>query len=388
MAKRGLVIGCNYPQSETPLLGSANDALAMKSMLEKVYGFKSEDITVLIDTDNAYKQPTSGNIKDTLKELVEVSEPGDAIFVHFSGHGVQLPAEDDEAEEVDGLDEAIVPSDMNPILDDDLRQIFKPLKERVALTVVADCCHSGGLLDHLEAPVEGGKWKYPEVPELTLGNFMSALGLKKGTKVIAVDSLGEKKLKYRTLPYQELLAAITPETKQKIRQTIYDKFGEKSSSKIQSYVKYGTGAVKVASRGIQKVRTQGCLATILGFLGIQRPSGEQRPEFYLPGQKPAKSQQLPDDVGVLITACQSDEKAADANVSGNKSKAGGALTKALITVVTDQKNKNPDKPLTNRALVMAIRNYLTTAGFAQNPGLEGSIKNAELEFVTGKEVQA
>jgi hypothetical protein len=56
-------------------------------MLTKYYGFAEEDITVMIDTDDAYTKPTGANMKAKLKELIDGSVDGDAIFFHFSGHG-------------------------------------------------------------------------------------------------------------------------------------------------------------------------------------------------------------------------------------------------------------------------------------------------------------
>ena len=57
-------------------------------------------------------------------------------------------------EEKDGKDEAICPTDMNLICDDDLRLIFKPLPEGTIFTMISDCCHSGGMLDHTEVQIE------------------------------------------------------------------------------------------------------------------------------------------------------------------------------------------------------------------------------------------
>lgn len=43
---------------------------------------------------------------------------------------LQVPADDDDDDyEPDGLDEALCPCDMNLIIDDDLREILKSLKE-------------------------------------------------------------------------------------------------------------------------------------------------------------------------------------------------------------------------------------------------------------------
>lgn len=78
---------------------------------------------------------------------MSITEPGDVLFFHFSGHGTQVPT-DDVADEQDGLDEAIVPTDMNLILDDDLRVITRKIPRGARLTMLSDCCHSGTMLDH------------------------------------------------------------------------------------------------------------------------------------------------------------------------------------------------------------------------------------------------
>ena len=78
------------------------------------YGFDESDVTVLIDTDPSFTQPTGKNIRRALQDLVRSAEPGDALFVHYSGHGTRLPAETGEPDDT-GFDECIVPTDMNLI---------------------------------------------------------------------------------------------------------------------------------------------------------------------------------------------------------------------------------------------------------------------------------
>ena len=53
--------------------------------------------------------PTRANILRGIDWLVKGARPGDALFMHFSGHGTQQP--DADGTEADGLDEALVPSD-------------------------------------------------------------------------------------------------------------------------------------------------------------------------------------------------------------------------------------------------------------------------------------
>ena len=54
---------------------------------------------------------------------------------YFSGHGTQVPSDDDE--EPDGADEAICASDDTEITDDDLRAILSQLPEGVKFTMIS-----------------------------------------------------------------------------------------------------------------------------------------------------------------------------------------------------------------------------------------------------------
>ena len=93
--------------------------------------------------------------------------PGDTLFFHFSGHGTQIPT--DNPQETDGMDEAIVPTDMNVILDDDLRVIVCKLAVGAHFTMLADCCHSGTLLDHKVRDLPLGTNKAPNADTAYVG---------------------------------------------------------------------------------------------------------------------------------------------------------------------------------------------------------------------------
>lgn len=142
--KRALIVGINYPGTSHALNGCVNDAKAMKAMLETHFGF--HDITMLLDAE-----ATTNNILNGLETLVAGTKSGDTIFFHYSGHGSQVPDNYDNDYEPDGLDEIICPVDLNwrdkIIRDDDLKRIFDKVPAGVNLTVVLDCCNSGGGID-------------------------------------------------------------------------------------------------------------------------------------------------------------------------------------------------------------------------------------------------
>ena len=146
--KRAVLIGINYTGQEGELSGCHNDIKHVAQYLQKVHGFKKQDMTVLLDNGKC-EAPTFANIMMTLERVARESQPGDTVWLHYSGHGGRLP--DDSGDEEDGTDETIIPLDFKrrgQIRDDDLLRYFvKPMKKGVTVTCIMDCCHSGTVLD-------------------------------------------------------------------------------------------------------------------------------------------------------------------------------------------------------------------------------------------------
>lgn len=148
--RRALMIGINYVGHEQgELSGCHNDVKNMMEYIKDVHGFSEENITVLMD-DGEHEEPTKANMMAAYAKIVEESEPGDAIFLHYSGHGAKVK-DDESGEEADGHDETLVPLDYktNSVIRDDelFATVIKPLKPDVCLTSIMDCCHSGSVLD-------------------------------------------------------------------------------------------------------------------------------------------------------------------------------------------------------------------------------------------------
>ena len=158
---KAILIGINYTASakDTQLNGCVNDALNMYSILEKHYGFKDDNITLLLDGDFSVPDikpeviknallPTKKNILSSLRKLMRDSKGCDSIWIHYSGHGGSI--EDRNGDELDGMDEFLFPCDYekspgNIILDDQLYNIVNNAKCKVFITM--DCCHSGTVCD-------------------------------------------------------------------------------------------------------------------------------------------------------------------------------------------------------------------------------------------------
>ena len=150
--KRALLIGCNYRRSpDAELKACHDDVRSMKDFLVNVYGFpeSSDCMNVLMD-DKKHKQPTHTNITQAFKKLAEASQPGDAVFVLFTGQGCRvLDSPIDETAE--SYDEALLPADYEEtgIIRDTLffKTLLAPMRRGVTVTCIIDCCHTGVMID-------------------------------------------------------------------------------------------------------------------------------------------------------------------------------------------------------------------------------------------------
>ncbi|MEM7429761.1 MAG: caspase family protein [Pseudomonadota bacterium] len=140
-AKRALLIGIGAYEHIQPLRGPARDVDRVEAFLTKHMGYETDEIAVLKD-----RRATRKNLLRAMDQwLVKSTKPGDEVFIYFSGHGSQLP--DDNQDEKDGLDETLSPVNTtktgeNQITDDEFGSVLTRLAGR-DVTVVVDSCHSG-----------------------------------------------------------------------------------------------------------------------------------------------------------------------------------------------------------------------------------------------------
>ena len=148
-AKRALLIGIGryaHLPPERQLHGPPADVAALADLLTNAHAF--DHITTLVD-----EQATRKAILDAFADLVDATQPGDLVMIHYSGHGSRVP--DIHGDEADGWDSSLVPHDgrdsdgLAPdILDDELNPFFGRLvNERQAgdLVLIFDSCHSAGM---------------------------------------------------------------------------------------------------------------------------------------------------------------------------------------------------------------------------------------------------
>lgn len=148
--KHALIIAiANYPtESGWSKINSDNDRTLLVPEFKRL-GFK---VTTLQN-----EQATKQGIIQSLSHLTKQIHPNDYVCIHFSCHGQQM--EDNNQDEEDGLDEALIPYDAylsykkdiyegtNHLRDDELEEqltiIRKKLGENGTLLVTLDACHSG-----------------------------------------------------------------------------------------------------------------------------------------------------------------------------------------------------------------------------------------------------
>ena len=148
--KHALIVAiADYPtESGWSKINSDNDKALLVPEFQRL-GFK---VTTLTN-----EQATKQEIIRYLSQLEKQIRPHDKVCIHFSCHGQQM--EDNNQDEEDGLDEALIPYDAylsykkdiyegtNHLRDDDLEEhlttIRKKLGEKGTLLVTLDACHSG-----------------------------------------------------------------------------------------------------------------------------------------------------------------------------------------------------------------------------------------------------
>jgi len=88
-------------------------------------------------------QATREAVLSKLEDLAERMQKGDLLIVSYSGHGGQIPDQNDD--ETDGMDETWCLYD-GELLDDELHGAWAKFKAGVRILVFSDSCHSGTVL--------------------------------------------------------------------------------------------------------------------------------------------------------------------------------------------------------------------------------------------------
>ena len=136
-----LLIGVNDYGFATPLRFCVRDMEAYQETLVRHGGYAPENVFLLVDSsDDRSRQPSRGNIYNTLQRICSQAGENDTILVAFSGHG-----------ELDGDGYAyLMPSDGSieslavtglPVAQIHQLLIGSPARQKI---LIVDACHAGG----------------------------------------------------------------------------------------------------------------------------------------------------------------------------------------------------------------------------------------------------
>lgn len=95
--------------------------------------------------------PTYENMVSRLRELTLGADPGDQVYVHYSGHGGRVATIFAAEKGASTLDETLVPCNISDpsarhLRDVELAMLIQEMVDKKLLpTVILDCCHSGGM---------------------------------------------------------------------------------------------------------------------------------------------------------------------------------------------------------------------------------------------------
>ena len=156
-----LLIGIDYylpNRLYKNLKGAVRDINLVASYLSETLKIPSERIFKLtspnpevaqtIETKNP--EPTYENIVAKFKAITELAQPGQQVYIYYSGHGGRTTTIYPDLKGADQYDEGIVPSDIGAggryLLDVELAMLLKRMTDKgLVVTLIMDSCHSGGV---------------------------------------------------------------------------------------------------------------------------------------------------------------------------------------------------------------------------------------------------
>jgi Caspase domain len=147
--------GGYYPS----LGGCVRDINHVEDFLKRKVGISSENVVKLTSSSDGSndkpseplaKWPTYDNMVSAFNKITKTAEPGDQVYVHYSGHGGRVKTLLPKIKGENGFDETLVPLDIGNSESKHLRDIEMAkllqnmVDKKLIVTLVLDSCHSGG----------------------------------------------------------------------------------------------------------------------------------------------------------------------------------------------------------------------------------------------------
>lgn len=156
-----LLIGIDHYQPNQlykSLKGAVRDINLVDTFLQQTLKIPPERIYKLISpnpedaaslTARSDQQPTYENIVSAFDQITQLAQPGEQVYIHYSGHGGRATTIYPFKKEPN--DEGIVPMNIGDteagryLRDVEITTLLKRMTDRgLIVTLVLDCCHSGG----------------------------------------------------------------------------------------------------------------------------------------------------------------------------------------------------------------------------------------------------
>ena len=116
---------------------------------ERIFRLTSPNPEVAQTIATKDPEPTYANIVAKFDAITEIAQPGEQVYIHYSGHGGRTTTIYPELKGNDQLDEGIVPIDVGNesgryLRDVELATLLKRMTDKgLIVTLVLDSCHSG-----------------------------------------------------------------------------------------------------------------------------------------------------------------------------------------------------------------------------------------------------
>lgn len=122
----------------------------LKIPSERVFKLTSPNPEVAETIETKDPKPTYENIVAKFNAITEIAQPGEQVYIYYSGHGGRATTIYPELKGADQNDEGIVPMDVGDregryLRDVELTTLLKRMTDKgLIVTVILDSCHSGG----------------------------------------------------------------------------------------------------------------------------------------------------------------------------------------------------------------------------------------------------
>ena len=133
----------------------------LKIPSERVFKLTSPNPEVAETIETKDPEPTYENIVAKFNAITEIAQPGEQVYIYYSGHGGRATTIYPELKGADQNDEGIVPMDVGDregryLRDVELTTLLKRMTDKgLIVTVILDSCHSGGTTRG-DAAIRGG----------------------------------------------------------------------------------------------------------------------------------------------------------------------------------------------------------------------------------------